>query len=83
VRVAFEALLVLLVFATRELDQPIAEAPALKLAAVAVAVAQDFSTTLDQLHCILVDAPKHKAAPMCDERQPEPQIDLPAAGLAP
>src|SRR5271169_5685536 len=40
-------------------------------------------TSLDQLHRILVDAPKDKAAPMCGERQPEPQIGLPAAGLAP
>src|SRR5262249_16439200 len=88
VGIALEALLVFVVFAAGELDQPLARAvrehhpPALELPLVAVAAAQDFRDLLGQLERIPADAAQDEGAPVRRQREPESERRLPAAGLS-
>src|SRR5271169_4274414 len=81
VRVALEPMLVVFVLAAGELNELVAELPALQLAVISVTMAEDLGHPLDQLHGVLVDAAQDQAALVGGERKAEPEIGLSTAGL--
>ncbi len=82
VRVALEALLVVLIFATRKLDQARAEPPALQLAVIAVPMPQDFGDGFDELHGVLVDPPQNERPAVLRQREPKTELSFAPASLS-
>src|SRR5215467_13867664 len=82
VRIALEALLVVLVFTARKRDHPVIKLPALQLAVIAGAVAEDFRNPLHQLQRILVDATQDQRAFVRRQCKSEPELGFAASGLA-
>jgi hypothetical protein len=81
-RFSFETLLVVLVFAARKHNHAIAEFPALQLAVIAGAAAENLGNPLHQFHGVLVYAAQDQGAFVDGQGQPKPELGFAAPSLS-